>query len=307
VLAPDDLLDDASRARLMTRFGPGAAAWCDALPDLVARYCQRWDLELDRGLSGGTARVYAGRQSGGRGVVLKLTPEPPIAAQEARALRAWAGTPHAVDLLAADTGDGALLLERIEPGTPVREERDVPPAGEMAGLLAGLHGAGGAGGDGTEGRPALANGLEGLFTRIGEHLDDPRVAPLVTPAQLAGGRRLARELAAGGPAVLLHGDLHLANILRAGPERGLGAIDPRPCTGDPAWDAVDWALEQATMAGAVRERIGQLCALVPGLDGDRLWRWCQAVAAVIAVLRLRQRPLDATIPFLLGLADQAVP
>jgi hypothetical protein len=38
--------------------------------------------------------------------------------------------------------------------------------------------------------------------------------------------------------VLLHGDLHLGNALDGGPSRGLIAIDPKACVGDPCFDAV---------------------------------------------------------------------
>ncbi|MGH3180380.1 MAG: aminoglycoside phosphotransferase family protein [Streptosporangiaceae bacterium] len=113
---------------------------------------------------------------------------------------------------------------------------------------------------------------------------------------------MARELAGSGPAGLLHGDLHLSNILRAGPTRGLVAIDPRPCSGDLTSDAIDWTLDRATSTDEIHERIEQLCRLVPGLDRDRLWRWCQATAAVIVVLQLRRRPPDDTTRLLLRLA-----
>jgi len=70
------------------------------------------------------------------------------------------------------------------------------------------------------------------------------------------------------------------NILRAGPARGLLAIGPRPCSGDPPFDAIGWALDRATSADEIHERIG----LVTDLDRDRLWHWCRATAAILAVL-----------------------
>jgi streptomycin 6-kinase len=114
--------------------------------------------------------------------------------------------------------------------------------------------------------------------------------------------RKARELASDGPAGLLHGDLHLSNILSAGPARGLVAIDPRPGFGDLTFDAIDWTLDRAASTDEVRERIGQLCGLVPDLDSGRLWQWCQATAAALAVLRLRHRSHDGTTQLLLKLA-----
>ena len=138
MLDPNFVLDEGSRERLITRFGAGVGAWCAALPELVERYCLRWDLDLDTALSGNSSRVFIGRQHGNRGVILKLTPDPAIANEEAIALRAWAATPHAVDLLDADLDAGALLLENIEPGTKVSDEPQVPPVHEVAELLTGL-------------------------------------------------------------------------------------------------------------------------------------------------------------------------
>ena len=137
VLDTDFVLDAAARERLIDRFGAGAGPWCDALPGLVEECCRRWGLELDEALSGGTSRVFMGRRRDG-GVVLKLTPDPSVADGEALALRAWARTPHVVDLLEADTEAGALLLEKVEPGTRLADRPDLPSFTEIAGLLASL-------------------------------------------------------------------------------------------------------------------------------------------------------------------------
>jgi hypothetical protein len=48
VLDPEFVLDAAARERLLDRFGPDAEPWCDGLAGLVAGYCRRWGLELDR-------------------------------------------------------------------------------------------------------------------------------------------------------------------------------------------------------------------------------------------------------------------
>ncbi len=67
MLDTDFVLDAAARERLIDRFGAGAGPWCDGLPGLVQACCQRWGLELDEALSGGTSRVFMGRRRGGRG------------------------------------------------------------------------------------------------------------------------------------------------------------------------------------------------------------------------------------------------
>jgi streptomycin 6-kinase len=128
------------------------------------------------------------------------------------------------------------------------------------------------------------------------------VSPIVAPHVLDDGHQRARELASNGPQGLIHGDLHLSNILRAGRTRGLVAIDPRPGVGDLTFDAIDWTLDRATSVDEIHERIGRLCTLVPGLNRDRLWAWCQATAAALAILRLRRRPPDTTTQLLLEIA-----
>jgi streptomycin 6-kinase len=300
MLDPDFVLDQGGHERLITRFGAGVEQWCAALPEMVELYCLRWHLELDKALSGNSSRVFIGRQHDNRGVVLKLTPDRAIANEEATALRAWAATPHAVDLIDADPEAGALLLENIEPGTKVSDEPEVPPVNEVAELLTGLRETA----KYDDGQlPTLAHGIESMFSRIGGLLNDPQVSPLVAARVLDDGYQRARELASNGPQGLLHGDLHLSNILRAQRTRGLVAIDPRPGVGDLTFDAIDWTLDRVTSIDEVHARIERLCRLVPGLDPDRLCRWCQATTAALAILRLRRRPPDATTQLLLEIAS----
>ena len=131
------------------------------------------------------------------------------------------------------------------------------------------------------------------------------------PGLVTAGHELARTLAQTGPTALVHGDLHLANILIARQPRPtraspavLVAIDPRPCLGDPDFDAVDWVLAPGATQ-TPEQRIEELCGLVPGLDADRLWAWCRATAVIIVVQHLHHRPADERIPFLLQLAARA--
>jgi streptomycin 6-kinase len=269
------------------------------LPELVAKCCSYWDLELDEALSGGTSRVFLGRQHQSRAVVLKLTPDLSVADTEAAALRAWAANPHCADLLDAHAETGALLLEKLEPGIKLSDQAGLPSLADLAELLISLRAADP---KGLHRLPALAQRVDFLFTLIGRRLGHPRVSALVTSGMAARGHRLAQKLAAGGDTGLVHGDLHPANVLTAGSDRGLVVIDPRPCFGDRTFDAVDWALGRAATVNEVTSRIQQLCAHMPGLDGDRLRYWCQATAVIVAVQRLYRRPPDDATKLLLQLA-----
>jgi streptomycin 6-kinase len=266
VLDREFILDAEGRRKLADRFGPAGDAWGDELPGLVERCCRRWGLTLDQVVSGGTARVFLGQQPGGRRVVLKLTPDPGIAADEAVALRAWAATPQAVDLLDAEPADGALLLEAVQPGTKVSDWRELPRLADVAGLLAALRqmpgpsagppaSAGPRPAPDTGSLPSMAERLEVMFDRTARRRARAPVAGLVSPGLLNRARRLALALAADGPAELVHGDLHPANVLDGGQARGLVAIDPRPSLGDPDWDAVDWVMTRAASRAELHGRV----------------------------------------------------
>ena len=300
VLDREFILDAPGRRKLADRFGPAGDAWGgDELPGLVDRCCRRWSLTLDQAVSGGTARVFLGQQPGGRRVVLKLTPDSGIAADEAAALRAWAAARQVVDLLEADIEGGALLLEAVQPGTKVSDWPALPLLADVAGLLTALRQVPE---PDISSLPAAADGLEIMYDRTERYRASPPVAALVPASMVDRARRAARELARSGPAALVHGDLHPGNVLDGGPARGLVAIDPRPSLGDPDWDAVDWVMTRAASRAEIHDRIAQLAGLVPGLDGGRVWRWCLAAAVVLAVQRLRQHPPDEAAGLLLDLA-----
>jgi streptomycin 6-kinase len=106
--------------------------------------------------------------------------------------------------------------------------------------------------------------------------------------------------------VLLHGDLHPGNVLDGGATRGLVAIDPRACAGDPAFHAIDWIVWRADGGDAVERRIATL-APVAGVEGDRLHAWCAAFAAIVAVSLARRPPAPETEARLATLLALATP
>ncbi|MFD5023505.1 aminoglycoside phosphotransferase family protein [Streptomyces sp. NPDC058373] len=292
------VLPPPARARLLARFGPDADAWCDALPAQVAALADRWGLELLAAGGGGTSRVFRGRRrEDGRAVWLKVTPDPGVAAEEAEALTAWERTPAVVGLLAADPGAGALLLDAVEPGTPVRGQGwELGRVGELLRQL-------------REGGPAEPPGegsaLRPLAHRVGLLFDLAlrRAGPDGPAAEirLRRARAQALELAASAPVGrLVHGDLHPGNVLH-GPDGSLVAIDPRPAWGDPDFDAVDWALDGVVGVDVLDERVGLLVELVPGLSADRLHGWVRALGALLAASAVRARRDDARTRFLLAL------
>lgn len=275
------ILDSAARARLVDRFGPEVAAWCDELPALVARLTDRWGLRVESAVPGNTGRTLLCRTARDELVVLKVTPHHDIAETEAAALRAWTGCPQVVDLLDADLDAGAILLAGIEPGTQLTERGWTPP--EIEELLTGLHDV-----DVPTELPSLTERVHLMFD-----LAERRGGNVIAPRLMAASRTASLELAADGHARLLHGDLHPANVLAGA--HGVVAIDPRPCVGDPAFDAVDWVLR------ADRD-LDEAIAALPSVDPERLRRWCSALAVLVASAPLRRQGPSPYTEYLLELA-----
>ncbi|GGW09703.1 aminoglycoside O-phosphotransferase [Streptomyces narbonensis] len=286
------------RERFVVRFGADVLGWCEELPALVQEFATRWHLDVVAAGGGGTSRVFRClRNDTGATVWLKLTPEPLIAREEAEALRLWADAPSVVDLLAVDLAAGALLLDDVQPGVPVRQLAWSLP--EAAALLRDLRASPPVPGVHSALRP-LSHRIDFLFDLADRRLAAAGASGVVAPTVLSRARAAALELAASGSVGLVHGDLHPANVL-SGPGARMVAIDPRPTWGDPDYDAVDWLLEGVADPAVLEQRTEELAALVPGLSPRRALDWCRASAALIAVPRMCAGRDDAQTRFLMAL------
>ncbi|MFF1610327.1 aminoglycoside phosphotransferase family protein [Amycolatopsis sp. NPDC058278] len=284
------LIDDPARARLVDRFGAELAEpWCDALPDLVARLTAEWGLTVREARPGNTGRTLLCTGPGGDLRVLKLTPDPEVARLEFTGLRAWAGCSRVVQVLDADLDTNAILLEGLVPGTEL-SGRDVPWA-ELGELLDQLHSVDPSGVDPSGVERAfrrLAEGIEFIFNLSERRRRESPAAAHLSAGVLAKGRERAMALATSGPVTLIHGDLHPANVLDAGPERGIVAIDPRPGLGDPSLDAVDFVYVPMAAGGTIDDGIAALAPHVADFDAERVRAWCVAMAPLVALAPLRR-------------------
>lgn len=276
------LIDDAARARLVDRFGAELAEpWCDTLPDLAARLTAKWRLTIREARPGNSGRTLLCTGPGGDLQVLKLTPDPEVARLEFAGLRAWHGCSRAVQVLDTDLDAGAILLEGLVPGTELRG-REVPWP-EIGALLTELHAVAP-----PPGLPPLTDRVTFMFDITERTVPGSAAEPHLTPELLSRARNRALALAEGGPAAVVHGDLHPGNVLDAGPRRGVVAIDPRPSVGDPAFDLADWLYLPLSAGGTLDDGIEALRPHLPGLDAARARAWCAALAPLAAHPPLRR-------------------
>ena len=296
----------ATLSRLRARFGaPGIDGWWRGLPQVVSELAERWGLFLGEPVArGNTSLVLRCQTSSGERAMLKLTPAWDTARTEADALRHWEPSGRVPHVWGHDADTGALLLEAMPNEAPLSAADDNTPVSmrDIAELITGLHDSGSpVQGDGVI---SLAERVEFIFElwieRYGRNQDVTRV---VSAERLAKGRELASALLSTPDVapVLLHGDLHPGNVLGGGPARGLVAIDPRPCVGDPAFDAVDWVFWRSHDSRTWELRARELASATQ-LDDRRVWDWCAALAAMLAAATVTRRGSAGRVDALLSLA-----
>lgn len=252
---------EAVAARLSPRFGKATHRWVRSLPDRVTELAAEWDLEIGDEFKSGNSSVVL-RCTGPHGhAVLKLSPDAYAVSEETAMLRQFAASGRVPSVFVATRG--AVLLEAIHPGTLVEKMPQPPPVAEYAAFLTELHGAG----DPASAPRRLADWIDVLFSSAARR-----------GADLTQSRKLCADLLATQPeTVLLHGDLHLGNVLGSA-ARGLVAIDPMACAGDPCFDAIDYVLEGLDRAEMLRRR--DELAESARIDLDRLDAWCRVTAPI---------------------------
>jgi streptomycin 6-kinase len=248
----------------------GREDWLATLPAAVAWATEQWSLTVgDPYQPGGhTAWVAPARDRRGRRLALKVAWWHTEAAHEAAGLRAWAGNGTVRLHEAAEMGDTTvLLLERCQPGTPLSVVPQAEQDGVVAGLLRRLWDAPFPGG--------VFRPLRQMCAEWAGQLEQEAAAGQVPadPGLVRAAVTLFRQLpGSAGRTVLLCTDLHAGNVLAAGREPWL-AIDPKPYTGDPAYDALQHMLNSAERLAADPVGFARQMAGLLGISHDRLLLW----------------------------------
>lgn len=224
------------KTNITSIYGDKGKAWLKALPKLVEEISVKWHLSDLQEVGNLSYNYVLSGFQGAQPIILKLAFDGEGLHREADALRTFAGF-GAVNVLAEQ--DGALLLERAIPGTPLKDsfskgdQRALQIACQVAQklhhapmpekLFPSIH----------EWHKALDHDPEFIADRTTEDIQ----AHLT--AYLEKARGLRDKLLKKHPSelVLLHGDLHPENILQNG--EGWMVIDPKGVIGSPIHEV--WA------------------------------------------------------------------
>jgi streptomycin 6-kinase len=263
--------------------GEAGAEWLDRLPETVADCEERWSLRAGPPFPDLSYNYTApATLADGTATVLKLSfPDDREFRTEAAALALYDGR-GVVRLLGLAPDRGAMLLERAQPGAPLGTvEDDREATSGAAGVMREMW------------RPAppdhtfptvsdWARGFERLRRRFGGGTG-PMPAALVGEAESLFAELIASQEA---EPVLLHGDLHHANILSARRRPWL-AIDPKGVVGEPAYDTGALLrnpveLLRAPHPGKVLERRLRRLSEELELDPARVRGWAVAQAVLAA-------------------------
>jgi len=265
VLVPDRLATACHRTEEGSR-------WLERLPDAIRDVQGRWALALERPFDGPEAScawVAPAVRGDGTRVVLKLGMPHMEGLHELDGLRFWSGDPTP-RLLEADAALNAMLLERCEPGTPLRALPENDQDVVVAELLRRLWR-----------RPPAEHPFRSLSVMSAYWSDETVAAASRWPdaGLVRAGLRLLTELAApAADDVLLATDLHAGNVLRAQRVPWL-AIDPKPFVGDRAYDATQHLFNcQARLRSAPLDTIDRFADLLE-VSRERVTLWMFARAA----------------------------
>ena len=254
---------------IVNQLGQRGQDWLLQLPELVSRFSEQWDLsnvipvEKMNWNYVATAVQYHKTP-----VMLKISCNHKLLASERAALIHFAGN-GAIHVYDYDDKNGGLLLQQAIPGDSLKlrhPDQLISVMDAYAGIIHKIADA-----------PANA---EYEFKHMREWLSAIDLAkPSIIPQRYLDKAKEVKDylLKSSGRELVLHGDLHLENILNNGLE--WLAIDPQGIIGEiefevAAFDLIDndEIARYKSIANILHERITMLAA-VTGVDESRLTAW----------------------------------
>lgn len=278
---PPSIPETFARTQISLR-GEAGLAWLDRLPALTEEISERWSLRVGSPFPDLSYNwVMPARRDDGSAAVLKLSfPGDKEFRTAAAALAAFDGR-GICRLLELDLDGGAMLLERLRPGTPLTAVND---DAEATAIAAGVMKRLSRSAPPDHPFPTVSDWSRG-FERLRRRYaggTGPMPEDLVERAETLFAGLLASE----GAPLLLHGDLHHENILAS--ERGPWlAIDPKGVVGEAAYEAAALlhnpaeALNAPDPKSLIERRLSVLSSGLR-LDRDRIRAWGIAQAVLAA-------------------------
>lgn len=261
------------------REGAPGAAWLAELPGIVAELLERWECAPDgEVMHGGVGVIVPVRRRAEGTAVLKVSFPHPGNVHEPDAFTAWRGR-GAVLLHERDDERFAMLLERARTST-LAEVEDSDEVATAAGRI----------------NRRLAIPAPPCLPRLREQAatweeqlrkDAKELTHALSGHVVNAAAATVRELGRVQPDILIHGDLHARNILRADREPWL-AVDPKGYVGDPAYDGGTLLKTRALTLLAADDlrtavhRLLDIFAEAAELDRERVHRWAQLHAVQAA-------------------------
>ncbi|MBC8504238.1 MAG: aminoglycoside resistance protein [Anaerolineales bacterium] len=282
------LLPKRFQQNIAGAFGTQGKIWLEKFPSTLNDYTQRWSLELLPHFGPLSYNFVAPviRQDGSDAVLKLGVPNPELTSE---ILALWVYDGHgAVRLLKADPEGGAMLLEHVNPGTPLAEIDDDAKNTEIAAQVMLQLWESSLNLESLEDRQGFRT-VEGWakgIVRLREHYyggTGPFPEKLVEQAETL----FAELLSSTDLIVVLHGDLHHWNILRAQRQPWL-ALDPKGVVGDPAFEVAAWMHNPIDVIyhwddldKILARRLDQFSEIL-GIDRQRLLGWSLAQSVLSA-------------------------
>lgn len=266
----------------------GQQGWLEQLPALVAELESEWSFTVGRGYDGGNEAFVADANldDGSEAVLKVFIPRDAESARNEITVLRLADGDGCARLLRSDLSRGAMLIERLgarlgDSGLPAAQRREILcAAAERLWRL-------------VPDSPLPTGAEKGRWlidfvTRTWEQLERPCSKGAVTYAIECVERRIAEH--DDGSSVLVHGDIHEWNALKA--EHGYKLIDPDGLLAEPEYD-LGVIMRQDPIDPADPRYAARGLAQLTGLDETATWEWAavERLSSGLWCTRLEVQPL----------------
>lgn len=271
VQIPSDFIEKASQL-----YGHKADEWLRTLPERLAQCVARFGITIGSPYPNLSYNlIYQATASGGIPAVLKLGPLVDEIMHEANVLRGFEYG-GGVKVLDAEESVGAILLERIDPGTPLADTRDDAEATRIfCAVMRQLHGGERASDTDLLQATPLHVHLAAIERYAAQQMNAVSDSPLQADWVSRARSLLAELIATTHQPVLLHGDLHHGNILQRD-TRDWAVIDPKGLIGDIHFEPIQYLLNYVDRDGPADEVLRRRISIMAdalGLDPARIAQW----------------------------------